>query len=213
METYTLYIHILVALIKQLYSDGHITAEEASELTSKKLFKIPDVAIAAAPAVSPLPPINAIHNAITTVMTSTNLCTELCTRTVECITNATSVQSADYVSVPSTATLDECKSNHQNGLTPLSLYTVVTSDNLTVTSNNVLQLQQHGNDSITISGLKTMSATNGMTVPHQIPIAPSEVMPLANLNRSSELPVREVQESSNTEGKKYGTLPTIHKLM
>ena len=146
-------------------------------------------------------------------MTSTNFSTELCTRTVECITNATNVQSADYISVPSTATLDECNSNHQNGMTSLSLYTVVTSDNVTVTSNKVLQLQQHGNDTITISGLKTMSTNNGLTVPHQIPIAPSDVLPLASLNRSSESPVQEVQESSDTEGKKYGTLPVIHKLM
>ena len=213
MDTYTLYIYILVALIKQLYSDGHITAEEASELTSKKLFKIPDVAVPAAPAISALPPINATHNAITTAMTSTNLCTELCTRTVECITNATSVQSDDSVSIPSTATLDECTSNHQNGMTSLSLYTLVTSDNVMVTSNKVLQLEQHGNNTTTISGLKTMSATNGMTVPYHIPIAPSEVMPLASLNRSFESPVQEVQESSNTEGKKYGTSPIIDKVM
>ena len=204
---------MLVALIKQLYSDGHITAEEASGLTSKKLFKIPDAAVPAAPAISPFSPINATHNAITIAMTSTNFSTELCTRTVECITNATNLQSADSVSVPSTATLDECKSNHQNGITSLSLYTVVTSDNVTVTSNRVLQLQQHGNDTIIISGLKTMSATNGMTVPHQIPITPSEVMPLAIMNGSSESPVLEVQESSDTEGKKYGTSPVIHKLM
>ena len=122
------------------------------------------------------------------------------------MTNATNVQSADYVSVPSTATLDECNSNHQNGMTSLSLYTVVTSDNVMVTSNKVLQLRQHGNDTITISGLKTVSTTNGMTVPHQIPITPSEVMPLASLNGSSESSVQEVQESSNTEGKKYGDI-------
>ena len=146
-------------------------------------------------------------------MTSTNLCTELCTRTVECITNATNVQSADSVSIPSIATLDKCKSNHENGMTPLSLYTMVTSDNVMVTSNKVLQVQQHENVTVTISGLKTMSATNGMTVPHQIPIAPSEVMPLASLNGSSESPVQEIQESSDTEGKKYGTSPIIHKVM
>ena len=192
---------MLVALIKQLYSDGHITAEEASELTSKKLFKIPDVAVPAALAISP---INVTHNAITTAMTSTNFSTELCTRTAECITNATNIQSAESVSVPSTATLDECNSNHQNGMTSLSLYTVVTSNNVTVTSNKVLQVQQHENDTITISGLKTMSATNGVTVPHQIPIVPSESMPLASLNGSSESPVQEIQESSSTEGKKYG---------
>ena len=44
-------------LIKHLYSDGHITAEEASQLTSKKLFEVP------APPTTTAPPIGPSSNA------------------------------------------------------------------------------------------------------------------------------------------------------
>ena len=43
--------YVCIDLIKHLYSDGHITAEEASQLTSKKLFEVP------APSTDTSPPI------------------------------------------------------------------------------------------------------------------------------------------------------------
>ena len=43
------YILMYTDLIKHLYSDGHITAEEASQITSKKLFEVPAPPTATAP--------------------------------------------------------------------------------------------------------------------------------------------------------------------
>ena len=140
-------------------------------------------------------------------MTSSNLSPELYMRTVECITGTTNVELADSAMVPSSAKFDESKTNSQLAIAdmkPLSLCTMVTSDVLTITSHKVLQAQQHGNDTVTNSGLKKMSATNGVIFPHQIPVAPREVMHegLAIMDTSSESSVQEVQESGNTESKK-----------
>ena len=146
-------------------------------------------------------------------MTSSNFSTELCMRTVECITSATDVELAESVMVPSTAILDESKTTSQCAIADTdnpSLCTAVTSEISIVTSHEVLQVQQHGNDAITISGLKQMSATNGVIIPHQVTVAPREVMheDLAVMNTSSsESSVQEVQESGNSESKECRVLP------
>ena len=44
--------HLYVDLIKHLYSDGHITAEEASQLSAKKLFEEPAAPTGAAPTIN-----------------------------------------------------------------------------------------------------------------------------------------------------------------
>ena len=79
------------ALIKQLYTDGHITAEEAAEFTSKKLFKMP---IAVQPNISAT---------IMITVTSSDFSTDLCMGTVKTTTNTTLSANAQLNSVSSGA--------------------------------------------------------------------------------------------------------------
>ena len=64
------YIPTYLDLIKHLYSDGHITAEEASQLSAKKLFEEPATPTATAPPInlSSATPSTGISTASTTTV-------------------------------------------------------------------------------------------------------------------------------------------------
>ena len=81
--TYELSHHMLIDLIRHLYSDGHITAEEASHLESKKLFQAPTAS----------PPTAASGAATASVIHTTPLSSDAVTRSTRS-TSATNPASA-----------------------------------------------------------------------------------------------------------------------
>lgn len=93
--------HVFTALIKQLNTDGHITAEEASKLISKKLFKAP-----APPTLSAITLniaktnnsniIDTLHSGITSMASTTN-----CNNVMHC-SNFTTADHKDCYTVPNT---------------------------------------------------------------------------------------------------------------
>lgn len=202
-----------IALIKQLYTDGHITAKEASELTARKLFKVPVAA-------SSFPTINAAHNITMTTMTSSSFNTELCTRATTTFTVIVQLNNTTAaVSIPSIAILDrtlpqntcalsnsQCANVEAFGTEEKKpLNTTVTSDIITVASNKVLHQEQYENNTVTISSLKNTVGTNGMNDPHQIPIVSSEsnIVHARSAIMNASLSEHDVKEDSTIEGKKY----------
>ena len=219
---YCAHIHIriynipYIALIKQLYTDGHITAKEASELTSRKLFKVPV-------ATSSFPTINAAHNITMTMMTSSSFNAELCTSTVRTTTTFSVTvklnNTTAAVAIPSIAILDrtlpqntcalsnsQCATEEAFGTEEKkSLNTTVTSDIITVASNKVLHQEQYENNTVTISSLKNTVSTNEMNDPHQVPVVSSEsnIVHARSAIMNASLSVHDVKEDSTIEGKKY----------
>ena len=203
---------IHTALIKQLYTDGHITAKEAAELTSNKLFKVS----VAAPSFQPIT--RTIDDIIMTTMTSSNFSTELCIRAAETTTDTTfsaNVQlnnvSTGVSSPPCIAVLGEhsalpqhiCMSSNSPcaAVNANKMKTIITPDvTVAATSNEGLQSEKYINDATTIFSLKKM---NGRNIPHQIPIISSEIDMHSSVVTNTLLSVHDVQESSPTKGKKH----------
>ena len=191
---------IHAALIKQLYTDRHITAKEAAELTSKKLFKIPVASSSFCPIV-----VNASDK---TTKTSSDFSATLCMRTVEATTNTTfSSANIELYSVSAVvsrhcaAVTGEHKALSQDTCTPsesLCVHTETSGTRSTkpmITSdiNKVL----HTKNSITTISLKNI---NGKNIPHQIP---TEIANMCSSTMTNSLMlVHDVQESSPIEGKK-----------
>lgn len=75
-----------------------------------------------------------------------------------------------------------------------------------VTSNEGLQKEKYVNDATTTFSLKSICHTNGR-IPHQIPIVSSKIENLyTSTTTNALLSVRDAQESSSIEGKKYSLL-------
>ena len=211
----SLYSTTHTALIKQLYTDGHITAKEAAEITSKKLFTVPVSALSFQHI------INAIDNIGMTTMTSSNFSTELCIRTVETTTNTTFCANAHLnnvsVSAPCTVVLGEQKvlpqlTCMQSNFPCVAVETCDTNKTKTMITSEVivpvpsdegLQTEKYVNDATTTLSLKNIYYANGRNIPHQITIVSADT---ENMNSSTTintvLSVHDVQESSSIEGKK-----------
>ena len=165
------------ALIKQLYTDGHITAKEAAELTSKKLFTVPVSALSFQRI------INAIDNIGMTTTTSSNFSTELCIKTVDTTTNTTFCANAHLnnvsVSAPCTVVLGEqkvlphltCMQSNSPCVAVETCDTNKTSEVIvSVTSDEGLQTEKYVNDTMTTLSLKSICYANGRNIPHRITI-------------------------------------------